>query len=997
MCATDANRKQRGRFRLRLGVLGLGWLAAFGLLAVHSPLQAQTVRGYATLTISSPSDYSPQDVAVDGNGNVFVTYTGEAAVYEIVAANGVVSPNSQVIPLGGNTFSRPFGLAADSSGDVFVADLNNNAVYKILAVNGAVPSNPTINTLASGLQQPSGVAVDGSGNVFVAGGRNNVYEIPGGTGSPVLVSSAFAALVAVAVDRSGNVFVADEYNSAVYEIVAVNGAVSASSQVIAVGTGFNDPWGVAVDGSGNVFVADTENAAVKEILAVNGSVNAGSQVIPLGGGFNYPEGVAVDGSGNVFVAGVGLPGAVYEIVAGAEKFSATPVGSTSAPSTISFAFDSAATLDQTPYRVVTQGAPNLDFQAAPTQPANACVAGQSYNAGDICAVNVIFTPAKPYQRIGAVQLTGSSGAPIATFNLSGTGTGPQVIFPGNLTANPVGSGIPDPYGVAVDSSGDVFVADTYKGAVYKIVAANGLVNASSTVNTLASGFSALRSVAVDGSGNVFVADAGGAVYEIAAGTNSAVPVGSGFEGPTGVAVDGSGNVFVAEHGSGGAVKEIVAVNGAVGASSQVNTLASGFSFPRSIAVDGSGNVFVAEQGNGGAVKEIVAVNGAVSASSQVIAVGGGFNSPTGVAVDGSGNVFVTDAETNAVYEILAVNGAVPSSPTILTVATGFDGPESIAVDSSGNLFIADSQNAAVKEIDRSDPPSLAFASTAVGSTSSDSPQSVSVESIGNAPLSLIGIGAPSSTSFKQVSGSGTPPDCAASTSLAPGESCNLSFSFTPAVSGPLQSTEVLSDNALNGNPATQTINLSGTGIALNQTITFNPIPNQVQGTTLTLTATASSGLAVSYTSSTPSVCTVSVSTATLVSPGMCTIVASQGGNNVYAAATSVSQSFTVLPSANFTITPMPASETVYRGVLAAFLLKLQSVNGFSGYVALSCSGGPAGSKCADLPQTVHLKGTAEAISGILFPKTTPPGTYTMKFTGASGSLTNSATAKFTVK
>ncbi len=193
-------------------------------------------------------------------------------------------------------------------------------------------------------------------------------------------------------------------------------------------------------------------------------------------------------------------------------------------------------------------------------------------------------------------------------------------------------------------------------------------------------------------------------------------------------------------------------------------------------------------------------------------------------------------------------------------------------------------------------------------------------------------------------------------------------------------------------PLTETANF-----LLTQTITFNPIPNQVQGTTLTLTASASSGLAVSYTSSTPSVCTVSVSTATLVTPGTCTIVASQNGSSAYAAATSVSQSFTVLPSANFTITPMPASETVYRGVLAAFLLKLQSVNGFSGYVTLSCSGGPAGSKCADLPQTVHLKGTAEAISGILFPKTTPPGTYTMKFTGVSGSLTNSATAKFTVK
>jgi hypothetical protein len=78
---------------------------------------------------------------------------------------------------------------------------------------------------------------------------------------------------------------------------------------------------------------------------------------------------------------------------------------------------------------------------------------------------------------------------------------------------------------------------------------------------------------------------------------------------------------------------------------------------------------------------------------------------------------------------------------------------------------------------------------------------------------------------------------------------------------------------------------------------------------------------------------------------------------VYAAATSITQSFTVIPSANFTITPIPASETIYRGVLSGFLLRLQSVNGFNANVTLSCSGGQAGAKCADLPQTVHVNGT----------------------------------------
>ncbi len=191
---------------------------------------------------------------------------------------------------------------------------------------------------------------------------------------------------------------------------------------------------------------------------------------------------------------------------------------------------------------------------------------------------------------------------------------------------------------------------------------------------------------------------------------------------------------------------------------------------------------------------------------------------------------------------------------------------------------------------------------------------------------------------------------------------------------------------------TQTIVVSGAG----QIITFGAIPPQVTGTSLSLSATASSGLPVSFTSLTSGVCTVSGATLTLATPGTCTIQASQPGNAQYAAATPVTQSFTVSSAANFTITPFPGTETIKRGVLAGFVLRLNSVNGFNGSVKLTCSGGPSGSHCADLPQTVQVHGTAYAVSGILFPKDTAPGVYTITFTGISGSLTNTATAQFTV-
>lgn len=86
-----------------------------------------------------------------------------------------------------------------------------------------------------------------------------------------------------------------------------------------------------------------------------------------------------------------------------------------------------------------------------------------------------------------------------------------------------------------------------------------------------------------------------------------------------------------------------------------------------------------------------------------------------------------------------------------------------------------------------------------------------------------------------------------------------------------------------------------------QTITFNALTNQnyTAGGTYTVSATASSGLAITYTSETTAVCTVNASTGvvTFVKPGFCSITASQGGDSTYAPAESVTQTFEILPSA----------------------------------------------------------------------------------------------------
>jgi hypothetical protein len=350
------------------------------------------------------------------------------------------------------------------------------------------------------------------------------------------------------------------------------------------------------------------------------------------------------------------------------------------------------------------------------------------------------------------------------------------------------------------------------------------------------------------------------------------------------------------------------------------------------------------------------------------------------AVDGAGNLFIADYYNNRVLK------ASPDAAQT-TVGSELNLPDAVAVDGSGNVFIGDFYNNRVAEVLRSQPPALSFAATPVGSTSSDSPQSVTVENIGNGPVSLSGLTVGSN--FAQIAGSGTRADCSSSSSLTSGENCNLSLSFTPTSTGPITGSATLTDNSLNGNPATQTITLSGSGLN-SHTITFNPIPTQVLGTPLSLSASASSGLPVSFASQTPAVCTVSGTTATLVKAGTCTIQASQSGNPTYGAATA-SQGFSVT---DFSLTVTPASQTISAGHTAVYSAALRAVNGFSGTVTLGCTGGPPKSTYSVSPASVALSGSRSSSISVAA-KT--KGTSTLTITARSGADVHTATTSITVK
>jgi sugar lactone lactonase YvrE len=732
---------------------------------------------------------------------------------------------SCVITLGGG-FSFPQGVAVDENGNVFVADYENQAVKEMPP--GCVSSN-CVTTVGGRIRAPESVAVDGLGNVYVAENYTAlVQEIPSGCTSSTCVltlDGGFIGPVGVALDGNGNLYVADVSNNSIDEMPT---GCASPSCVITLGGGFYEPMGVAVDQNGNVFVADSFNSAVKEMPA---GCASSSCVTTLDGGFYYPYGVAVDESGNIYIADT-ANNAVKEIFSAGGKFGSVNVGSASTVSvSLYFKFDTGGTLGSTV--VLTQGATGLDFTDAG---GDTCTASSAYNAGDTCAVNVTFKPTAPGQRYGAVELLDSTGNLLATGYVQGTGVGSQINFAPGSQSTILDSGeFPyAPFGVAVDGSGNVFFADYSNSAVEEIVAAGGY----STVKTLGSGFNLPWDVAVDGSGNIFVADYyNSAVKEIlaAGGYTTVTTLGSGFSYPRGIAVDGNGNLFVADTGN-NAVKEIPAAGGYTA----VNVLGSGFNAPFGVAVDGSGNVFVSDAGNN-EIKEIEESGGYTTVKTLM----SGFNNPDGLAVDGNGNIFVADFGNSAVKEILASSGYT----TVNTLDGDFYRPRGVGVGGSGNVYVADSGNFRVEKLDYADPPSFSFpTATLAGSADTiDGPQSQTVENIGNATLTAAAPGLTAPADFTQVAGSGTPPDCTASFSLAAGASCNLSIEFAPTTTGTLTESFVLTDNSLNVASATQSISLSGTGETIGTATTLASSLNPTsygQPVTITATVTPASGSTV---------------------------------------------------------------------------------------------------------------------------------------------------------
>jgi hypothetical protein len=460
--------------------------------------------------------------------------------------------------------------------------------------------------------------------------------------------------------------------------------------------------------------------------------------------------------------------------------------------TLSVIFKIAATGTLGTPKVLTTGAPNLDYTLATGSTCLGAVV-----EGATCTVKVTLAPRYAGERKGAVQIVNESGTVVATALIRGVGVAPQIAFdPGvetQILSGFEGQPFQDARDLAVDDLGNVYLIsdDQY---VFKVPAGGG------ESFFVGAGLEIPEALALDGAGDVFITNndgdypsTGSVVVVSPDGSQSTLPF-TGLSEPNGIAVDGFGNAFVADYNNSSSIGSVLELP--AGSSDQTALPFTGLSYPLAVAVDNLGDVFVSDGID-------------YSQTLELLADGGGqkslpFREAGKLAVDAAGDVFTDDG--SGIIQLPA------GASTPIRITLGGD-VYNVAVNAAGDVFTftLESTPYPLLIFHRSQPPSLSFLASEVGIPSTDSPQSVQIQNAGNATLSLRGLSL--SGDFALVPGPGTPADCTASSSLAPGAQCNLSISFTPEMEGPLTGVITLTDNALNAAGATQEIQLSGTGLS----------------------------------------------------------------------------------------------------------------------------------------------------------------------------------------
>ena len=299
----------------------------------------------------------------------------------------------------------------------------------------------------------------------------------------------------------------------------------------------------------------------------------------------------------------------------------------------------------------------------------------------------------------------------------------------------------EPFGVAVDAAGNLYLAN-FNQTISKITPAGVLTTVAGVAGSVgtadgtgsAARFNSPLGIAVDTAGNLYVADStnhtirkitpAGVVSTLAglagsAGSANGAGSAARFSQPIGIAVTVAGTIYVGDASnrtirsitSTGVVSTLAGLAG-IGGSTDGSGSAARFGRPVGVAVDAAGTLYVSDQTNdtvraitpGGMVSTLAGLAGNPGIADGSSAAR--FNNPWGAAVDAAGNVYVADRLSHTIRKITPA--AVVSTLAGLAGSFGsangtgtearFQNPRSLAVDAAGNIYVADSGNNAIRKI-----------------------------------------------------------------------------------------------------------------------------------------------------------------------------------------------------------------------------------------------------------------------------------------------------------
>ncbi len=843
--------------------------------------------------------FHPYAVAVDSSLNVYIVDSGNCVVRKVSTAGTIttVAGTAGQCNSTGTDLSTPAGVAVDSSGNLFIGDYYNCSVKRVVIATLAVSTyagklascgysgDAGLATNAQ-LYYPAGLATDTAGNLYIADSANcvvrkvtkstgDISTIAGnhtcgyaGDGGKAL-SAEMNQIFGLTVNGAGTVVTfADYYNQRVRQftvggnIATVAGTGSACAGVCGEGgqatsASLYYPVGVAVTSGGTYYIGNNDNEVVDSftvggtlVLAAGNHSNT-TETITTGAPahgvqFNYPFGIATDASNNVYVAdshnfrvreAVKSTGLVnYFAGNGTAGFTGNGGPATTAELTYNY------------------GAAKDSLGNVYIADTNNCVIREVNTAGTISVFAGLVVG-------GTSTRCGSAGD-------GGAATSAELYYP---------------YGVAVDSKNNVYIADYDNHTVRKV--SGGIITTIAGVNGVA-GYSgdggpaanALlynpTAVAVDKKGNVFIADSqNNRVREVNAATGIITTVagngGSAFTGdglaiensiyyPQGVAVDANDNLFISDYNdrirwvSPSGFITTIAGNPLPGTNSQgyngdggVGTAALLY-IPAGVALDTAGNVLFADEYNF-RVRSISAFP-ALSTSVGSLAFGltsvGSTSTPQTITVSAYGPVAITNVSVSTNYSEADNCPSAMANGTTCTMYAYFVPTASgtlngnITVNSNGFF----SQASTVTLTGLGSAISLAGAPLAFGNETvkvKSAAKSVTVTNNGTTAITMGAITSTNTTDYA-ISANNCP---ASGASLAAKATCTISLTFDPLSTGPKRGAIVINDN----DPSSpQLIGLSGTGISkvsLSPTsITFPTTAVGVNSAVVKITLTNSTGV-----------------------------------------------------------------------------------------------------------------------------------------------------------